>query len=151
MLTHIVYRPTNAGSLYLQEQGQICRLLGAKTLNAGLMEVSAQGKIPYLGEGLVFPLKGAKQLSFLGSVLEVTAQIQPADSWLAKVAVPVFDALQIRTAQVCCDQCGSPAQVEFVSEENADVSAALLHALQHAGWRANLALQICPICARKEA
>lgn len=151
MLTHIVYRPTSAGTLSLMEQGQICRLLGAKTLQPGLLEVSAQGKTPYVGESLLFPLKGAKQLSFSGTVKEVAAQIQPENSWLAKVQVPVFESVQIRNAQVSCDSCGSPMQVEFVCEENADVAAALLHALQHSGWRANLVLQVCPICARKEA
>lgn len=146
MLDYILYRNIAGGTAIVAGEAETSvELLGVVSNQAGLYEVKAKGGVPSLGDMILLPIKGSKQMSLKLPVKTVSPLITPVGAWSAECKGPDVKEFQLRQVQVCCDVCAKSESVEFV-EYSDDFNRDALSGLELLGWDANAERQICPDC-----
>ena len=154
MKTFIEYKSTKGGKLVLlgasedgadEQQADERDLLGVSALQPGLYEIKGLGALPEVGQGLLVPVKGSRQLSLRFVISQVDTLIQPANAWTAQCEGPDIMSFNLREAKVTCDHCFKEYSVEFI-EHTGDLSADAIESMNGQGWMASTEAQVCPSC-----
>jgi len=155
MKAFIEYKSTKGGKLVLQspdslDQADERDLLGVSALQPGVYEVKGLGALPIVGQTLLVPVKGSRQLSLRFAISKVEALIQPANSWTATCEGPDIMSFNLREAKVTCDHCFKEYSVEFV-EHSGDLSVDAIESMNGQGWMASSEAQVCLSCSGQHA
>ena len=150
MLEYFRYQQTPAGRVVNDNlPNKSSDLLGVMSFTLGQFEIKAKGEQPSVGDTLLLPVKGSKQLSLQLKVVGVEHLITPIGAWSAKCKGPAQANFNVRVADITCDNCLEVTSLEFI-DFSGDVQADALLAMNKQGWQADSHEQVCPICCNKK-
>lgn len=150
MLEYFRYQQTPAGRVTNDRlTNKSSDLLGVMSFTLGEFEIKAKGEQPSIGDTLLLPVKGSKQLSLQLKVLDVEPLITPIGGWSAKCAGPAQAQFNVKFADITCDACREITTLEFI-DFSGDTQADAIAGMNKQGWDACVDKQICPSCSNKK-
>lgn len=146
MLEYFIYKQTPAGQVCNGSQGNLhSELLGVSSFSLGVFEVKAKGGQPMVGDRILLPVKGSKQLSMMLQVESAEPLITPLGGWSAKCEGPAQAEFNVKFANINCDNCHQAYELEFI-DYSGDTQSDAIAGMNKQGWQANSDKQICPEC-----
>lgn len=146
MLEYFIYKQTPAGQVCNATQADLNgELLGVSSFALGVFEVKAKGVQPQVGDLLLLPVKGSKQLSLQLKVQGIEPLITPLGGWSAKCDGPAQAQFNVKFANINCDGCHAAYELEFI-DYSGDSQLDAIAGMNKQGWLATHEKQLCPQC-----